>query len=510
MENNMKKNNTFKSLYMAAVLGICLVPSVGMLFGNSEENVSLENRKLAQKPSLREEDGGWNREWLSQAGDYFQDHFAFRSELVTANAKIRSRFFGVSADQGVIDGSNGWLYYTDSLEDYLGSDLMGDRGIFNVAHSMALMQEAVRNSGADFLYAPVPNKNTLYGENMPYYFRYKVSEEKNLEKLYAMLEEEGVNYVNLLEKIGKSDNILYHKTDSHWTNQGAALAGECILDGLKREYVSYENEPYEVREDFLGDLEGMLFPAAAEPDEEIYYERVHEYEYEGEVGSNFDPKINTFHQAGSGNLVMYRDSFGNALLPYLADSFETAYFSRSVPYPMIGDLLIHQPDTVIVERAERFLHDTAKNPPVMTGLIRNPMMDTIQFAGNAELITGEECAAMDLEKIEKLSLILDGTNLRLDGIFAKDVLENKSRILIQIDEGMFYEAFPATILSEGNENENGFRLYFQGNADLERETPQKHQVQIYIGTEIQEALPEEPQANIDSLEFEMPQMEMLG
>ena len=30
----------------------------------------------------------------------------------------------------------------------------------------------------------------------------------------------------------------------------------------------------------------------------------------------------------SGSLVMYRDSFGNALLPFIAEAFGDAYFSR--------------------------------------------------------------------------------------------------------------------------------------------------------------------------------------
>ena len=61
---------------------------------------------------------------------------------------------------------------------------------------------------------------------------------------------------------------------------------------------------------------------------------------------------------------MYRDSFGNAILPFFANSYANAYFSRGIPYQMT-DLSEHQADTVIVERAERFLPEMAENPPQM-------------------------------------------------------------------------------------------------------------------------------------------------
>lgn len=63
---------------------------------------------------------------------------------------------------------------------------------------------------------------------------------------------------------------------------------------------------------------------------------------------------------------MYRDSFGNTLLPFFADAYANAYFSRGVPY-QLSDVDTQNADTVVVERAERFLPEMAKNPPVLEG-----------------------------------------------------------------------------------------------------------------------------------------------
>ena len=121
------------TIYLALALAICLVPLAGLLWYEGAE--SSENRRLSEFPELKAEDG-WNIEFLSEAGDWFEEHFAYRQELVTADARLRGSLFGVSTEDGVIKGTDGWLYYMDSLEDYLGSEVLSDRGIFNIAHTL--------------------------------------------------------------------------------------------------------------------------------------------------------------------------------------------------------------------------------------------------------------------------------------------------------------------------------------------------------------------------------------
>lgn len=67
----------------------------------------------------------------------------------------------------------------------------------------------------DFLFTIAPNKNSLYGEHMPYYDSSRVSEEKNLVNIKPWLEREGVHYADLYEMFQGQEEILYHKRDSH-------------------------------------------------------------------------------------------------------------------------------------------------------------------------------------------------------------------------------------------------------------------------------------------------------
>ena len=430
-------------LYTGFFFVLCLLPLIGMAVPGRE--AASENRTLAKAPVLKNEDG-WNLYFLSDAGAYFQDHFGFRQELVTANALIRGNIFGVSAADGVIRGSDGWLYYRDSLNDYLGTGQMSERALFNVAHSLAMMQEYVERQGAKFVFTIAPNKNSLYGEHMPYYDSRKVSDKKNLTRIRSWLEKEGVQYVDLYRVLSEQEEVLYHKRDSHWNNKGAALAADTLLNALGKEHLTLTEAPYEVRTDFTGDLDAMLYPLAVIPEEEIYYDGLDRFAYVGEVESTFDPRITTVNPGAGGSLVMYRDSFGNALLPFLANQYGDAWFSRGIPYQMT-DLAAHGADTVIVERAERFLPEMSENPPQMEGRLMLPEGEIIREAAKVSGLRAEQ----------------QGAYVKLSGAVDEAYLENDSRIGVRVN-GNVYEAFPATVTVEDESRDGGFVLYLASDA----------------------------------------------
>ena len=447
-------------LYIAAFFAVCLVPFAGMAVTGQES--SSENRTLAEFPQLKTEEG-INVQWLSDAGEYFQDHFAFRNELVTANALINGKILGTSTASGVIQGTDGWLYYKDSLEDYLGENLLEDRSLYNISHILSLMQEYLAEKNVQFAFTVAPNKNSLYDANMPYYDSCKVSDNKNLINLRKYLKNENVSYVDLYEPLAKADEILYHKRDSHWNNKGAALASDLLLEGLGKEHESYTDETYTVKTDFTGDLDEMLYPLATTPEDEIYYDRQTTFAYVGEVESNFDPRITTVNPVKTGSLVMYRDSFGNALLPFMADAYGNAYFSRGIPY-QLTDVDTMAADTVVVERAERFLPEMAESAPVMP-------------APERTVSTGEDKA--DPEAVKDLEIITQGNYLKISGRIAEKYLDTESRIYVRTDGDKVYEAFPNDVtLDDGSTDCGGFTLYLPVGTATE-----KSNLEILIGND---------------------------
>ena len=423
-------------VYVAIVAALCLVPSVGLLFGGGEVSSDAD---AAPAPSLVNDDGSFNFNVMADAGAWFDGHFAFRNEWVTAAAHVEG-LFGVSPNESVVRGTNGWLYYGDSVDDFRGTNQLSDRALYDIAHSMKLVQTYALGHGVDFAFTIAPNKNTLYGENMPYYFQVKAGD-TNLDRIVALLEDEGVTYVDSRALFEQRRGVLYHARDSHWNNEGAALVADAVMTALGQPHRDYSGAQSVVRGDFTGDLDKMLFPAAPSAEDEVYYDNPPQFDYVTEgIESNFDPRIETASVSGDarGSLVMYRDSFGNSLLPFMAEGFETAYFSRGVPYQLAIDLEAHEADALVIERAQRFMRDMASNAPMMP----------------APLVLDEALPEERFESLENVNERQQGDYLVVSGS-VPDGISVGERIAVRLNGDLVYEAFGTCDAETGQE---GFQL----------------------------------------------------
>lgn len=446
--------------YLGCVLVLLMLPFVGMSVAPTMETT--ENKELAEFPQFIEA-GEWNLQFLSDMGAYFEDHFAFRQEMVAADAGIRSGIFQTSAAENVIDGDNGWLYYKGTLDDYQGTNLLSDRSLFNIAHNLAMMQGMTEAMGAQFYYTVAPNKNTLYGENMPYYYR--EGEESNLERLIPYLEEEQVSYIDLKSVFENESEILYLERDSHWNNKGALLAYNTLLDAMGKAHDDYENVPYELREDYIGDLNEMLFPVGAVPEWNYYYLKEQEYEYVNEADDVEDDLIEAENPDGEGSILVYRDSFGNTLFPLIANEFEETVFTKLVPYSL-SDVAEYEPDYVLVERVERRISSVIEDPPIMQG-------PTVMLTSGQ---TVETDTTIELEK--------SGSYLVVRGNIDPEYLETRSRIFVSVypsgqPDGKAYEAFGVLTGSDEQEEDSdcGYQLYL-----MEQSVPKDTEYDIEIIT----------------------------
>ncbi len=435
----MQKKRIGYLLYIMIVLGICLLPLLAM--GIRPDVGNRENRTPAPWPSLYKEDG-FNWAYLQEAGDYFTDHFAFRQELVSADARIRTELFAVSPVDSVIVGKDGWLYYAATLDDYQHKDSVSERMLFNMAHNLALMQEYTQLLGKTFLFTVAPNKNSLYGDSMPDRLNYRLGDNSDMERLMPWLEREKVNYVDLYELFRSRDEVLYYARDSHWNQKGAVLVCNALLDAAGREHENYEEIAFEKTTDYLGDLNLMLFPVTARPEEQIRYQKEFTWEYSqgDDVEDNF---IQTTCENGNGSLLLYRDSFGNSMLPYLAEEFRTAVFSKQVPYPMT-DLVTYDPDLVIVERVERHLPTLGRIPPLMSGLSRSLQ---------------EEKTVVDSAATLRFSK--EGSYWKMEGLADAAYMNTDSPIYLEVEDAAgvkTYEAFCVALSDEGTQD-YGYQMY---------------------------------------------------
>lgn len=351
-------------IYVVICLAICLVPFAGMTVAKTD--TTTENRRMAEFPKFMTE-GKPNIEYLSELGDWFEDHFAFRPWLVMADSVVQSKVFGVSNMDTVCVGKEGWLYYTSTIPDYLGTEVLSDAGLHNAVRNIDITRRIVEDKGAAFLLVIPPNKNTIYGEQMPYYDSCVVNETSNLELLEKELSDTEISYVNLRDIFDVEKEILYMKRDSHWNGKGAVLAYNAIMDSMLLDHDTYETVPVVRKKDAYGDLNKMIYPISYESEWDYYYQKENEFAYVSDTESVEDAWIETVNDNGNNSLLMFRDSFGNTLLPLMADVFEHAYFSKAVPYGLGKYMEQYNPEYVVIEKVERNISDFAYDPPVVTG-----------------------------------------------------------------------------------------------------------------------------------------------
>lgn len=411
----MKK--TISIVFAALLLAVSLLPLLGLLFFGSGDPAA--NERLSAAPRLRSADGTWNESVLNELSDFFADHFALRREAATAWATIKSEGLHSSAERQVVLGSQGWLYFAETLDDYRGIGL-ADAALRETARDLALIQEAASAQGAEMLFVIAPNKNSLYPGHMPRWIE-NGHAGSNAARLMPLLAEYGVRSADLFAAFTARDEILYYRTDSHWTGRGAALAADAILEELGRSSDFFTRE-FISSKAHTGDLYVMLYPRGRETEDDL--QPIDGFAFR----SLNDPRggeaitIRTENAAGEGSLYCWRDSFGISLYPYLAESFATSVFSRSEQYDLSGKEA-READVLVLELVERNLERLWRSPAIYPAPIRTLSAEK----------DGEESYGVSFEAVGTEGLI------RLTVVVPSSLRDAGSEVVFSAD-GTFYEA----------------------------------------------------------------------
>lgn len=344
----MRKDKLFNKLYTGLFLALSLLPLLVLLiFGPGR---AAANERLSPAPKLTAADGAFNAQVLTELSDYFADHFGLRREAASAWAGLNAAL-GASVEDQVILGKEGWLYYSETEDDYRGLGL-SDEELAAVARNLARAQAALAERGIRFVFTVAPNKNSLYPSQMPDYIP-RDADSSNAARLPALLEAEGVRYADLYAPFLAEPETLYFAADSHWNSRGAALAADTLLRAANRESDWYA-QPFNGRQPHTGDLAEMLYPRRTPREDDPVCAQAFRHSCEGDPNGGNAITIRTRCDGAEGALYCWRDSFGISLYPYLADGFGSAVFSRAAVYDLTKEEVLSS-DVVILEIVERNL-----------------------------------------------------------------------------------------------------------------------------------------------------------
>ena len=285
-------------------------------------------------------------------------------------------------------GKDGWLFYTDSIDNYLGNDLYADTMLRRIAKQMQGRADWCEENGMVFYFMIAPNKNTIYPEKMM--SSMKEGEQKRIDQVYDYLRENttvkciDVRDALIAEKNANPTVDLYYPLDTHWNNHGGFIAYQTIMDTIKQDFpnaIKHEKDEYQIDyfdahfKDcayYLGyydtlensgpvytKLDGKIGQVAWHDWSGEFGQFVHAYvdPENGYQESCFNMGYTNEYAADAPSLYIIRDSFFMAMSTFIRDSFSKVTSTWRTDFPT-KDILKEKPDIVIYECIEAMMDST--------------------------------------------------------------------------------------------------------------------------------------------------------
>ncbi len=351
-------------LVAAFVLAISL-PLVATVAGRDDTTSVEEHRTTAPWPALPH-DLASLAAWPDAFTKAFADRFVFRGALVQAQAHVRAHWLASSPTADVWLGRDGWLFYgTDgAVEDATGARPFTVDELADWRDTLQHTQDWLDARGIDYLFVIAPDKHWIYPGELPEGLHRQGP--SRVDQLITELDQRtSVRFVDLRVPLRQAalDRLVYHRTDTHWNDRGAYEAYREILErvGPPLGVVPVPAADLERRAVARGglDLARMLGLGSTLIEDDLQLQpqpglaRVVE-PADAEPGLMYPRVVTTGAPTGPRALV-FRDSFGSAVIPFLAPHFSRAVFVWQNNFdPALVEA--ERPDVVVQEWVTRHLY----------------------------------------------------------------------------------------------------------------------------------------------------------
>ncbi len=349
-----KLNISFIVLFLAFILA----PLFDNIFHISPVKNLFENRVLSGLPK--------NPQTLRETSDYprkfdnfFNDNYGFRKTLISINSWLMDNVFNQSPDNRAMIGKDGWLYFdnNNSLIDAQGLAKISDRKIEIAANSLIKNWHNLRAQNIDYLFVIAADKTSIYPEFLPDFI--KVSRKnRRIDKLIKVLKNKEPNFplIDLREILleAKKNEVIYHKTDTHWNRRGAHYGYVEIMKKLGLDY----NKRSEFRnfEDafHVGDIAQIMnmrlgnenLDLRANFEEKWFIIKPTKEEKKdfrkAEFFSNHDENLPV--------LFVYKDSFFDNMTYFMAQHFSRSYFVNEFPCDLNIDVVQKYKSNIVIQQ----------------------------------------------------------------------------------------------------------------------------------------------------------------
>lgn len=144
----------------------------------------------------------------------------FKAHIPRVIDGLKSEFFKGNKKQDSLAKQE--MAFTDSF------DAVDDQTILRIVEAVKSYKDALSKRGIRFIFFPIPNKKTIYGEKV-------IGERKSdlLNRIIKQLKEEKLEVIDVEKAYRQSDQVLYYLYDTHWNAFGVKLAVDAAVKQIK-------------------------------------------------------------------------------------------------------------------------------------------------------------------------------------------------------------------------------------------------------------------------------------
>lgn len=355
----MHKHKAF--LWTAVFILIIVSPSFTYFFlGKYVDSENYENRSSASKPTLTTE----NYELFPKAYDtYYNDNIPFRNQLIRLNSSIDYFLFNQSPNKNVVIGKDGWLFYCDNkdanpVEQSLGYWHFTEEQLQKIAENLTTVQRILNSHGIEFVLFIAPNKETIYKEKLPDYYKVKTAYTSTDQLVDYLHEQTTIRVIYpkkelLAAKEEQRDIYLYHKLDTHWNSAGAYIGATCLAKELGIEMPSIDAVSLQTKHLSSGDLSNMLHTQINSGTIDYDITGISSLNTENEKWDFLTEFL--YHTTGADprRLFVYRDSYASAMASSLATQFSDSLwiYKDNFNWQQVSD---YGANIFVLETVERY------------------------------------------------------------------------------------------------------------------------------------------------------------
>lgn len=347
-------------LYLLLLAGLMVFPGLGLYYEiNAFDNC--DNRELQSFPEFTD-----NAKFLDDFEAYFKDHVPYRNILVHLNSKIKYSLFNSSPKpENTLVGNDGFIHYSSltdqEMASYSRKNLCSKEELVHLKKKWENRTLQLNKSNTQYFMAVWPNKTTVYEETLP--FSMKLQKADTLSKLdqvlqYMKQESAGIKILDVRENLlnKKSTEDIYLKHDTHWNALGAFYAYQQLM--LHMGINPYELSDFELNRE--NTTEGDLKKMTGLCNDNSIMENIPTLtikEFDGKIVRADHPTDSRFiitndQKTLNRSIVIFRDSFTSALMPFISLHFKECHVIWSGYNQDIVDRI--KPDIVLVAKTERY------------------------------------------------------------------------------------------------------------------------------------------------------------